>query len=797
MPKGRPQGRSAAQGRSRGGRGRQGRARPTAGAGRAGTSHRSVHCCPNASHAPAVLEAITEKTGIPGWAAVLGAASWLLVLLLWAAGAVGGSFAVFLGTLLSAAVATGCLATAVARGKEALRGARACLLVVLCAAVPVIFDPHSGDVFNLPKYTVAVVGALVLAGLWVVAAVHHRSAPQWRNGLQWLVAALVAWTAVSALAGMDTHVGLLGNYGSYDGLYSAAALGVVMMAAAEAFDATDVGKVLGALGFAGGTVVVLYGLIQLHDTDLHGSTWDFIHWNLGSFTLDIFSTFGNPNHLGGYLAMIFPIVLGLRAKQWPWRVAAGALCLALLAEVARTAARGAWVAVVAATLVLVVFLAPELRRRALASVAGGGAVVVVAVAGIAAFGRRFLNQPLSSLFQSGGTSSVEQRLEIWKAALHIGLNHPITGIGPDTFALVYPQYQSAAWVAGLGPNYLVNGAHDIFMNVLADQGFIGLVLFLALLAALALRSVGAWRRLRSLERGENVDPAAAERARAQRVSLAVVSASITAYVVQAAFNVQQVGLSFTFWLLVGLLAVLAQAAGVPGTLRPGVLLSTVPAAGAPAAALNVGGKTTQPAQTPRALARRKWQGRRGPAVPWPSVLSAVAATVVVVLVALGADGPYRADHDYWAAYTSLKQPSPTSATTASQPSQVGATYFDELQHSFTLNPWEPTYPASEANLLTSAAGHASSASQAATDLTQARALLAKAHREAPLWATYAAGEAQVDMDLARIEPAGAHADLAAAASLARQAIKDNPRDPDYHTLLAQVLASERSERARR
>ena len=89
------------------------------------------------------------------------------------------------------------------------------------------------------------------------------------------------------------------------------------------------------------------------------------------------------------------------------------------------------------------------------------------------------------------------------------------------------------------------------MNILADQGFIGLLLFLALLVYVGLRSVGAWRRLRSLERGEARWRAVKDEAQRHRVTLAVVTASMVAYIVQAVFNVQQVGLSFSFWLLIG------------------------------------------------------------------------------------------------------------------------------------------------------------------------------------------------------------------------------------------------------
>jgi xanthine/uracil permease len=74
----------------------------------------------------------------------------------------------------------------------------------------------------------------------------------------------------------------------------------------------------------------------------------------------------------------------------------------LLVEVVRTVARGAWVAVVVAALVLAAFVAPELRRRAPVIVGGAVGALLVVVAGLAAFGHRFLAQPLSSLFQSGG-----------------------------------------------------------------------------------------------------------------------------------------------------------------------------------------------------------------------------------------------------------------------------------------------------------------------------------------------------------------------------------------------------------
>ncbi len=749
----------------------------------------------------ASLERVRDRTGLPAWGLVLGAAFWGLSLLLWATGAVAGSFAVFLGTVLSAAIGTGYLAAAAAKAKQPLRGARAVLVVVLMASVPVVFDPHTGDVFNVPKYTVVVVGALALVGLWVVSIVEQRAVPTWRNGLQWVVAALVAWTAVSAFTGMDVHVALLGNYGSYDGLFLAACLGVVAMTAAEALDVDDVRRALGAFAFGGGTIVVIYGLIQLHDTEVGGAdgtsssgSWAGPSRSPSSPRSATPTTSGatwpwssRPSWYSGCAPGAGP---GERLRPcWPWPFSPSWSGLRR---------GGAWLAAIAGLVVLAAALAPELRRRAIASISAAVGVVGVTAVGMALDGKHFLSEPLSALFQSGGNTSVEQRLEIWKVALRMALNHPVTGIGPDNFALIFPRYQTASWVAGLGATYLVNGAHDIFMNVLADQGFVGLALFLAFLVVIGLRSVGAWRRLRRVERDESTNPELKHRAQVHRSYVGVVSAAIVAYLVQAIFNVQQVGLSFLFWAMAGMSAALALAAGVPVTLRLGVLLSDGLGAGQMGAGqMRTGGYTggTSASHPDRGARRPNPMGpRRRPAgrdqVPWATVITAAGVTAAVVLLALGADGPYRADHDYWAASTSVgASTAPTRAAPA--PTAVGAVYFADIQHALSLNPWEPTYPTAEATVLVSAAGHAPSAADTSSELLRARRLLAQAVADSPLNGTYSAAEAQVDLDLATIPSTGPRTDLSAAVTLARRAIVDNPRDADYRLILSRALAAQR------
>ena len=128
------------------------------------------------------LGAVSTTSGIPGWSLVTGGAIWLAMIILWVAGATKGSFAVFLGAFLQRGHGNGLARRHRRQGKGSPQGSTSGPGRHLAAAVPVFFDPHGGDVFNLPKYTLVVVGALVLAGLWVVASVHHRGAPpvaQW------------------------------------------------------------------------------------------------------------------------------------------------------------------------------------------------------------------------------------------------------------------------------------------------------------------------------------------------------------------------------------------------------------------------------------------------------------------------------------------------------------------------------------------------------------------------------------------------------------------------------------------
>ena len=95
----------------------------------------------------------------------------------------------------------------------------------------------------------------------------------------------------------------------------------------------------------------------------------------------------------------------------------------------------------------------------------------------------------AELSQLDDQGSAEQRFEIWKTAFRIIDDHPVTGVGWGA----YPE-ANAAYSPLLG----ARDTHSTYFNVLAETGFPGLLLFLAMIAAAVLHAEKVRRRIKRL-----------------------------------------------------------------------------------------------------------------------------------------------------------------------------------------------------------------------------------------------------------------------------------------------------------
>lgn len=175
----------------------------------------------------------------------------------------------------------------------------------------------------------------------------------------------------------------------------------------------------------------------------------------------LLAIYHSPNALALFLGRLLPLAVAyvLWAQRGRGRFAlAVAAALALALALFLTYSRGAWLAVLGALLVL-----GWLR--------GGRARTLTVVAAAVAVALIVLLVPSGRLI---APATFQQRLWVWTAAWHMGLDHPILGVGLDNFLYHYPRYQlPEAWAE---PD--VSHPHNIWLDLWLRMGLPGLVAFI-------------------------------------------------------------------------------------------------------------------------------------------------------------------------------------------------------------------------------------------------------------------------------------------------------------------------------
>ena len=198
--------------------------------------------------------------------------------------------------------------------------------------------------------------------------------------------------------------------------------------------------------------------------------------------------------------------------------------------------RGAWLASAAGVAVVLIGLlalrggvAPRSWWRSVARRRGGtagrrtliaavAALVLVLVLGI---GLATRVERLSSIGDPlGGTMAL--RLQLWGAALRMGLDHPLFGVGPDGFLYAYPAYrEGVAW-----KEPFVSHPHNLILDYWLRGGIMGVAALGWLLAAWGR---GVWRVLR--KGGAAVPNAPPDGVRRSQLLALGLAGSLTAFVV--------------------------------------------------------------------------------------------------------------------------------------------------------------------------------------------------------------------------------------------------------------------------
>jgi O-antigen ligase len=224
----------------------------------------------------------------------------------------------------------------------------------------------------------------------------------------------------------------------------------------------------------------------------------FVAGSLSAMTLGIIQGTSDPaaggrltgagldaNDLGELLVVAIILALSLAAnRRWlaMWRLVAACAAATAAVGLFMTVSRGGLVGLSAAALVAP--FAVGRGRRAAAVV-----LIVVALVGTVGWFATIAPAHAVERIENPKAAGGSGRLDLWTVGWRIVNAHPINGVGAGNFRLVSVQYL-------LRPGrtdrdvYIVTKPkvpHNIYLNVLAELGIVGLALFAAILA-LSLRS---------------------------------------------------------------------------------------------------------------------------------------------------------------------------------------------------------------------------------------------------------------------------------------------------------------------
>lgn len=259
---------------------------------------------------------------------------------------------------------------------------------------------------------------------------------------------LWGWLLVSVLAAQNFDVAM-GKFVEISKVFLVALLTVVLVTNRQRFilSMTVIGASLGFLGLKFGLFGVMRGGVH--------------------FTKGVGGMIGDNNDFALALNMCIPLLVYLAVnlpKQW-MRWSAGALIPMTALTVLFTHSRGGFLALVAVTL----YMLARSKQRVLGAVIVGLAVVIATQLVSEEYVER-----LSTIVNYEGDGSAQGRLNAWEASYHMANDYPIVGVGLDNFTLLFKHYAP-------DPED-VHVAHNTYLQILAEAGYIGLILYLLLLA---------------------------------------------------------------------------------------------------------------------------------------------------------------------------------------------------------------------------------------------------------------------------------------------------------------------------
>jgi O-antigen ligase len=362
-------------------------------------------------------------------------------------------------------------------------------------------------------------------GLLALTLIFNFNAVLAENKLFMILALGFIVASLNAIVNSSSPVtqNIYGSFGRNTGFITYLVLLAIAVSALTLREISSFRKIIYGLQIAG-IINVLYCAWVL-------AFGDFLSWN--NPYGNILGLFGNPNFISAFLGIFITTVLAIvAAPETSWRYRVGGVLIALIAfyeVVDSNAIQG--IVVTAGGIAIVGFFAVRSYLRS-TILTYGYSVAVAGIGALAVLGA-LQKGPFTFIYKT----SVSLRGAYWNAGITMGMDHPLTGVGMDSYGDWYRRARSenAATVMP-GPKTFTNAAHNVVIDFFAYGGFPLLVTYLGMLLLAAVAAVKVIRRTK----GYNA-------------TFVAMFAAWSCYQVQSLISINQVGLALWGWILTGAL----------------------------------------------------------------------------------------------------------------------------------------------------------------------------------------------------------------------------------------------------
>ena len=396
------------------------------------------------------------------------------------------------------------------------------LYYLLFFVTPLLFIPTTSELFEFNKIIFIYIITSLVVFLWLVRMILTKKIIFKKTTLDLPIILFLISQALAVVFSIDRHVSLFGYYGRFNGGF-VSIICYVILYYGMVWNSVNILKILKSSIWSS-IVVMAYGLPGKLGHDLTcffvsvGKIFNNSCWsretNIFNPADRTFSTLGQPNWLGAYLAVNFFIGIyylykrsnispPVGEKNYLSKIKNNFLPSLYLfvnfSFILFSRSRSALMAVGIGLVLLVsyyfFFINKEFKKVVITLLI----IIIIPVLlfktgiekvdKIISFPTSFFQSPKSlpaskiklSTPPSEITESLDIRKIVWKGAINLGLKYPLFGTGVETFAYSYNFVRPVKHNLTTEWDFIYNKAHNEFLNYFATTGFIGLGTYMLLI----------------------------------------------------------------------------------------------------------------------------------------------------------------------------------------------------------------------------------------------------------------------------------------------------------------------------